>query len=816
VCYGGGAIFSVLAAGTAPFNYVWRTNGIPVPGATNSTFRLSNPGTTDTLKGFDVAVNDAFGSVTSRVARITFSTNAVAITTPPTSQVIMPGISNVTFGVAVTGDAPLNFQWRTNGVAIAGATNSSYWLTNPTPAGQATPFDVVVVNPCGSVTSSPPVFALFPHAFYAAQDAGPGLFAGEILNLIDVNSLPLNVWSSPALDQPITNWNLEGPMTEVPLNDGSGNSQYSLNVVPAASPVYYIVGTSVAWPYLMPIPVVWLTTSDYINFSVWGTDMVADTSGLLSLPVPPGIAQSPTSQNVWLGTNAQFAVAATGSEPLYYQWWFDTAPIPDAVRSTFALINVSATNSGDYFVVVTSDYGSATSSIATLGVITPFYAAYDAGQGLFAGEILNLTNKSGMTINAWSSPALDQPLSNWNAEGSLFEVPLDDGSGNSIYSLNVAPSASPTYYVAGISVSGPYPPDVPVLALLTIDYANFTVTNSDLAVGLGGLLAPPSPPVITQQPTSLSVMAGNHAGFVALATGNAPLNFQWYINTNFATGGGTNSNLDIPNATATQAGKYFVVVTNPFGSVTSQVATLAVAPPPLLRASAVVSGFQLTGTGIPGSLFYVEAAANLNPPIAWQVLATNLVGSDGAIQFVDVSIGSAPQKVYRLGFPSLFQMPPVIIRQPGNKIVLAGTAPSLSVTASSQATLSFQWFTSSNSILPGATNSIFSPGPVNPEQSSSNYQVVVANLWGSVTSNVAVVRVLPTPQLRIQPASNGFRIAAQAIPGDPYLLQANSDLRPPIVWATVCTNVADTLGAVQFQITNLHNFPFRVYRLATP
>jgi hypothetical protein len=81
---------------------------------------------------------------------------------------------------------------------------------------------------------------------------------------------------------------------------------------------------------------------------------------------------------------------------------------------------------------------------------------------------------------------------------------------------------------------------------------------------------------------------------------------------------------------------------------------------------------------------------------------------------------------------------------------------------------------------------------------------------------VAVVTVLPPPQLRIQPASKGFQITAQAVPGDSYRLQASSDLKPPIVWTTVFTNVADTLGVVRFQITNVDNFPRRFYRLATP
>ncbi len=816
VCFGKGVTFSVTALGTAPLIYHWRTNGVLVSGATNAVFTLSNPTARDALHGFDVVVQDAFGSVTSRLAGITFSTNAPTILTPPASQVVMPGVSNVTFDVAVSGDAPVSFQWRANGVALAGATNRSHTLANPTPADQATAFDVLVVNPCGAVTSSPPVFALFPNVFYAATDNGPGFFAGEILTLINQGGMTINVWSSPTLSRPLPLWDSEGTLFEVPLNDGSGNSQYSLNVVPAASPTYYVAGTGVDWPYLSPIPVVWLTTSDYATFSLQGTNMVANESGALSYPVPPGIAQGPASQNVWLGTNAQLAVAASGSGPFSYQWWFNATPLPGANLSTLSLTQVSTTNSGDYYVVVSSAFGSSTSSIATLGVITPFYAAYDNGPGFFMGEILTLINPGGMVINVWSSPTLGQPLPLWNSEGEMFEVPLNDGSGNSQYSLNVVPAASPTFYIAGFSVSGPYPPSIPVASLMTDDYVNFAVTQNQLPVGPGGQLTLPNPPTLTQQPARLAVITGNPAEFLAAATGSPPLHFQWRFNTNFPVNAGTNSNLSIPVTTPAHAGNYFVVVTNGYGSATSQVASLTVLPPPALLGTQTAAGFQLTGTGVPGDMYLAMAATNLNPPVIWQTVATNVAGTSGLILFVDGDIQSLPKKFYRLAFPSMLRMPPLILQQPANRTVLAGTAPGLSVIAAGQTVLSYQWFARSNTTLTGWTNSTFTPGLTNLVNNGNQYQVVVTNTWGSVTSRVATVTILPLPQLEAQSFSNRLQLTAQVVPGDAYRLQASTSLTLPVVWTTLATNLADALGRVQFSITNFRTVPVRFYRLATP
>ncbi len=77
------------------------------------------------------------------------------ITAPPVSQTVALGNSG-TFNVgAPVGVGPLTFQWRRNGVNLAGRTNSVLPLFNiqPSDAGN---YDVVVTNPGGSATSSPP------------------------------------------------------------------------------------------------------------------------------------------------------------------------------------------------------------------------------------------------------------------------------------------------------------------------------------------------------------------------------------------------------------------------------------------------------------------------------------------------------------------------------------------------------------------------------------------------------------------------------------------------------------------------------------
>jgi hypothetical protein len=259
ICSGSPALFTVSASGTVPFFYQWRTNGVAVTGATNSSYQLLSPGPNDDSNNYDVVVQDSFSTVTSRVARLSLSTLPAAIKTGPTGPLVTPSSSNAVFTVSAAGDAPLTYQWRTNGVAVAGATNSSFVVTNPASVDPSLQYDVVVSNPCAAVTSSPPVSLVFPSVFYSASDAGPGFFSGENLVLTNVGGLTLQAWSSSSLSVPVPQWNSEGVMQEQPLNDGSGKSFYSINVTPATSPEYYIFGHSRSAPYLAPIPILTIT-----------------------------------------------------------------------------------------------------------------------------------------------------------------------------------------------------------------------------------------------------------------------------------------------------------------------------------------------------------------------------------------------------------------------------------------------------------------------------------------------------------------------------------------------------------------------------
>jgi hypothetical protein len=149
---GQSATFQVAATGTAPMTYQWKKNGAAVSGANASTYTTPAETTADNNAQFTVSVSNSAGTATSSAAVLSVASAVVApsITTQPASQTISSG-KTATFSVAATGTGPLSYQWSKGGVAISGATGSTY----TTPAQTATAqFTVTVSNSAGSVTSN--------------------------------------------------------------------------------------------------------------------------------------------------------------------------------------------------------------------------------------------------------------------------------------------------------------------------------------------------------------------------------------------------------------------------------------------------------------------------------------------------------------------------------------------------------------------------------------------------------------------------------------------------------------------------------------
>src|ERR1700722_603396 len=211
-----------------------------------------------------------------------------------------------------------------------------------------------------------------PNSFYTNDDL-PGFFSGLNLFFTNTAGIPMYTWSTTNVGLPVTDWTLEGQMQEQPLNDGSGKSRYSINVTPAYPLVYYISGPTQNWPYLSPTGVQWITTDTNGNYTYFSSNVSISTSGFLGLPSSPVIVQQPVSQTVLQGKNVTFGVVVTGSQPLDYQWFFNTnTPVTLlSANSSCTLTAVTSNQAGIYTVFATNQYGTVTSSNVVLTVVSP-------------------------------------------------------------------------------------------------------------------------------------------------------------------------------------------------------------------------------------------------------------------------------------------------------------------------------------------------------------------------------------------------------------------------------------------------------------
>jgi hypothetical protein len=110
----------------------------------------------------------------------------------------------------------------------------------------------------------------------------------------------------------------------------------------------------------------------------------------------PSIVAAPQSQTNAPGQTVTFTVAAGGSAPFSYQWYFNTnTPILNATNAFLTLANVQSTNAGSYSVSVSNAAGSTNSPYAFLTVTAANTAPTLApvpDTNLIAGVTLNITN----------------------------------------------------------------------------------------------------------------------------------------------------------------------------------------------------------------------------------------------------------------------------------------------------------------------------------------------------------------------------------------------------------------------------------------
>jgi hypothetical protein len=163
---------------------------------------------------------------------------------------------------------------------------------------------------------------------------------------------------------------------------------------------------------------------------------------------------------------------------------------------------------------------------------------------------------------------------------------------------------------------------VPAVLLVLVSFAGCGGSDNPSASAFA--------PQITTEPTSQTVTAGQTATFSVVATGTAPLTYQWQKN-GTAISGATGASYTTPATTTGDSGSTFVVVvSNGAGSVTST-------PAATLTVNAAVVAPQITTepssqTVTAGQTATFSVVANGTAPLSyqWQKNGTAISGATGA------------------------------------------------------------------------------------------------------------------------------------------------------------------------------------------
>jgi hypothetical protein len=627
-----------------------------VPYGAAPTLLLENVGSNN-AGSYRVIVTTPFGSVTSQVATLTVLLRP-SVVVQPVSQDIPAG-GGVTFNVTATGTAPLAYAWYRNGRAIAGATGTSYTTNDVRLTDTGNTFDCVISNAYGIVASDvatvtvglPPAITKQP----ANQTAQPGNDANFALTLsgtgpltyqwlFNGTNLPFGLIYTVAGNGVFDFTGDGGPATNATLDypesvavDASGNlfiadtDNERIRKVDTNGIITTIAGdgtygysgdgaaaTNASFRY--PVGVLLdasgnLLISDFYNERV----RKVDTNGIITTVAGDGTGgyygDGGAATNCELDGPYGLAMDTSGNLFIADSW-------NDVIRKVDTN-GIITTVAGDGSENYTGDGGPATK--ATLDY--PVGVAVDASGNLFIADSGNyvvrkvdadgtITTAAGNGYEGYSgdggpatSASMTEPLAvAVDAAGDLF---IADKDNNRIRMMDAAGIITT---VAGVGFEG-YTGDGGFSTSASFYYPEGVTVD-----GHGNLFIADSDNDVVREVVPLGV---------------APM-------------------LSLTDVSASDAGTYQVIISSPFGSVTSSVITLTIVSGPVISSAVRNANGSVTLNlqTVPGAASRVFAATNLAPPVLWRPVYTNSnVGSNGQWQFTDTNTASYRTRFFRASTP---------------------------------------------------------------------------------------------------------------------------------------------------------------------
>lgn len=428
-------------------------------------------------------------------------------------------------------------------------------------------------------------------------------------------------------------------------------------------------------------------------------------------PLPPTVsAQAPSS--VFPGATAVLRATVAGRAPQTYRWQKNNADLTDggnitgSTTTTLTIANVGAGDAATYSLVVTNPIGVFTNTITTLAVVTPVAGSY----------------VEKVVTNA--------PYAYWR-----FSETADPTTGF-VSAGDEAGRFSGTYGTAlqnGFnSAAGPQPPEFP--GLNSGNFALYSTYNTRAS----WIVAPP----LNLNTNTVTFCAwiypvgsqGNFTAFLQARNGNDTGAFGY----------GNNNNLGYTWNSNSAATYNFVSGLVPPVDQWSFVA-LAISP-----TNAIFYLYNTNGQ---------SSATNTIAHAAQAMTGATVIGSDngtlnrtfnGYIDELAVYTRTLPTSeiynLYKKGL-GLNALPPTILTQPKPVALLEGRTARFAITASGDQPLTYQWRRNGSNLsdggnIAGATTAALTINNVTIAGNAGDYDIVVGNLAGSITSSVAPLLVV--------------------------------------------------------------------------
>ncbi|MGO8837123.1 MAG: immunoglobulin domain-containing protein [Limisphaerales bacterium] len=470
------------------------------------------------------SANATLGSVPMRVVE------SPTITQQPAANTSLTAGGSIYLTVTAMGLAPLSYQWTLSGTNLPGNTNYFFSINNILPPQQGN-YQVIVANAFGSVTSTVAQVTVLVPPTITSQSASTNVAAGQALNLF-VNA--------------------------------SGSSPFTYSWLFENSTIAGATGPNLTITNVQ-------SANEGIYRAVVANSVGTITGAVISVRITPSapiILNNPASLTLPASSNATFSVTAVGSQPLGYQWYFNSNLIASANSAQYTISGIQSGNSGSYQVVVSNSLGSVTSAVATLTVtpLAPYFVLIPIGASVSAGSshtFTGLANGSQPISYQWQHAGTNLPGATLPSL-SLNNLGLNDSGAYTLLASNV------------VNVS-------------TSPVAQLTVYQN---------------PTILQPLTNRVVDVNNTVTLAVSALGSPTLTYSWQLNG--VPVAGSTSSLTISNILLSQSGYYSVTVTNQFGSASSTGCVSVFGPQ-----SSVVSWGDNSGgqTTVPGNLASVIAVS---------------------------------------------------------------------------------------------------------------------------------------------------------------------------------------------------------------